>query len=82
MALIRSLLAVLRRTTSRPTGTIIAPPTPWSTRMATSSGRPVLAAHRIEAAVNREIAAANTVRAPYRSAAQPLIGMNTAKVTR
>ena len=39
MALTSSDLAVVRSTTSRPTGTIIAPPTPCSTRVPVSIGR-------------------------------------------
>ncbi|HEX3955477.1 MAG TPA: hypothetical protein VHZ03_02465 [Trebonia sp.] len=35
--LIRSALAVVPSTARRPTGTIIAPPAPWTTRQATSS---------------------------------------------
>lgn len=73
---------VLRNTTSRPTGTIIAPPRPCSVRAAVKAGRLPLAAHSSEDSVNTMIAAANTRRAPKRSAIQPLIGMNTVSATR
>ena len=82
MARIRPSLGVARSTASRPTGTIIAPPMPCSTRAAANAGRVLVVAHRTEAAVNTAIALPNTVRRPKRSAAQPLIGMNTASVSR
>ena len=46
----------------RPTGTIIAPPTPWSTRIATSSPKVWLAAQPSEASVNTAIADSSTHR--------------------
>jgi hypothetical protein len=73
-------LAVVRSTTSRPTGTIIAPPAPCRTRVAVSTSRLGAAAHAAEASVNSAIASVNTRRAPNRSASQPLIGMSTARV--
>ncbi len=82
MAVISSLLLTLRISTSRPTGTIIAPPAPCSSRAPTRKARPGAAAHRIEPAVNSTIAARNTVRLPYRSAARPLAGISTARLTR
>src|ERR1700754_2803815 len=81
MARTRSGLAVVRSTTRRPTGTIIAPPAPCSTRVAVSIGRLVASAHPAEATVNITSAAMNTRRAPKRSASQPLIGMSTASVS-
>src|SRR5262249_61377574 len=78
----RSCFWVLRSTTRRPTGTIIAPPTPWRIRAAVNAGRLVLAAHTTEATVKVAIAEANTVRAPNRSVSQPLAGMKTATVRR
>src|SRR3954471_296275 len=78
MARIRSVLAVVRRTTSRPTGTIIAPPMPMRTRAATSSARLGAAAQPIEATVKTATAVVKIRRAPYRSASHPLIGMRTA----
>ena len=81
MARTSSLLAVVRSTTSRPTGTIIAPPMPCSTRVATSIGRFTANAQPIEASVKIAIAVPKTRRAPNRSASQPLIGMSTASVS-
>ncbi len=72
---------VERSSTSRPTGTIIAPPRPWKTRAAISVGRPVEAPQRIEPSVKTTIAEQNTVRAPILSATQPEAGMNTASVS-
>ena len=46
----------------RPTGTIIAPPTPWSTRIAASSVNVWLAAQPSDAAVNTAIAETITRR--------------------
>ena len=73
---------MLRSTTSRPTGTIMAPPMPCRMRAAVKLHRLSLAAHRAEARVKTTIAAAKTERAPNRSATQPLAGMNTASVSR
>ena len=39
MALTISLRSTVRSSTSRPTGTIIAPPMPWRIRAATSEGQ-------------------------------------------
>ncbi len=64
----RSLFVLDRSTASRPTGTIIAPPTPCSTRIATSIGSDTLAAHPMDASVNTAMAATNTRRVPNRSA--------------
>ena len=64
MAVTSSSLATERSRTSRPTGTIIAPPRPCSSRAATSSGNELLSPHRIEPPRNTTIAARNTVRAP------------------
>ncbi len=49
-----------RSSTSRPTGTIIAPPRPWNTRAAISVGSECEAPHRIEPRVKTTIAARNT----------------------
>ena len=69
---------MVRSTTSRPTGTIIAPPTPCSTRVDGQHGEVGGEGAAAEARVNTAIAATNTRRAPNRSASQPLIGMSTA----
>ncbi len=74
--------ATERSSTSRPTGTIIAPPTPCRMRAATRKARSSARPHRIEPTVNTAIAARNTVRVPNRSAIQPLAGMNTARLSR
>ena len=77
-----SALSAARRTTRRPTGTIIAPPMPCSTRATVSSPRLVLSAQRPEDTVNRPMAAENTNRAPKRSAIHPLTGMKTPRASR
>ena len=71
-----------RRITSRPTGTIIAPPIPCSTRAPTNCGKLSERPHRIEPTVNSAIAARNTVRVPNRSATLPLAGMKTARLSK
>ncbi len=78
----RCCFSVLRSTIRRPTGTIMAPPAPCSTRATVNSHSVPLAAQTTEASVNATIAQANTMRAPNRSATQPLAGMNTATVSR
>ncbi len=65
----------------RPTGTIIAPPTPCTKRASTSVVSEVEAAHSSEPAMKMMMAARNTVRAPKRSATQPQMGMNTPRPT-
>jgi len=65
----------------RPTGTIIAPPMPWSTRQATSMLMSTATAHSSEPRLNSAIAEAKTRRVPKRSAIQPLIGMKTARLS-
>ena len=82
MAPTRADFSVVRSTVSRPTGTIIAPPSPCSTRAATNGHRPVHRPHSIDAPVKIAIALTNTSRVPNRSATQPLSGMNTARVSR
>ena len=78
----RSAFALNRSTASRPTGTIIAPPTPCSTRIATSIPNEVLNAHPSDATVNTTTAVRKTGRMPNRSAIQPLAGIRTAAVSR
>jgi len=77
-----SSLAAVDSTMFRPTGTIIAPPAPCSTRIATSSPRLVLDAQPTEARVNSAIAVKNTGRFPYRLVSQPDSGISTARVSR
>ena len=64
------------------TGVIIAPPMPCTIRASTKCQSWADSAQPIEPMMNTAIAAANTVRAPNRSAVQPLIGMNTASESR
>lgn len=71
-----------RRTTSCPTGTIIAPPRPCRIRPATKTPKPGLAAQSTEANVNSTIAVQNTRRAPNRETSHPPTGMNVATVIR
>src|SRR5665213_3436848 len=73
---------VARRTTNRPTGTIIAPPAPCATRMMLNSVRLVLKEQSTEASVKRAMAKRNVCRAPRRAANQPLTGMSAATVAR
>ena len=82
MARINSPLGTVRSMTRRPTGTIMAPPTPCSSRATIKAPSDCAAPHMSELAVNTAMAAANTDRAPKRSATQPLTGMNTARLER
>ena len=68
MASTSSSAATLRSSTSRPTGTIMAPPRPWTNRAATSIGRLPLWPQRIEPMVNTAMASRKIRRAPNRSA--------------
>ncbi len=77
-----SCFGALRSTTSRPTGVIIAPPSPCRTRASTNPSSELDSPQAIEPAVKTAMALANTVRAPKRSAAQPLTGMKTARLRR
>ncbi len=79
MARISFSLGVEPTTISRATGVIIAPPIPWRMREATSASRFRDSPHRAEPARNTTMAVMNTRRAPKRSAAQPLAGVNTAR---
>ncbi len=73
-------LAKVRTRVSRPTGTIIAPPQPCSTRQATSRVDVARQPAQERAQGEQAMAEANTRRVPNRSAIQPLIGMNTARL--
>ena len=66
--------SIVRTSTRRPTGVIIAPPQPWTMRAATNCGSVLDRPHRIEPSMKTTMAARNTVRAPKRSAAQPEAG--------
>src|SRR4051794_345487 len=82
MARTSSDFSTVRSSTRRPTGTIIAPPTPCRMRAPTKPKNEVLRPHRIEPSMKTAIAIRNTCRAPNRSAIQPLAGMNTARLRR
>ena len=77
-----SVFAAVRSSSSRPTGTIIAPPKPCRMRAATRNDRLSARPHSTDATVKITIAARNTLRAPKRSAIQPLAGMNTARLSK
>ena len=66
------------RITSRPTGTIMAPPRPCTMRKSTRSFSPCAKPQAADPSTNTMMAARKIVRAPKRSAIQPEIGMNTA----
>src|ERR1700752_1939326 len=82
IAFTSALLSIDRTSTSRPTGVIIAPPMPCRVRAITKSVPEGYNAQPIEPIMNTAIARENTVRAPKRSAVQPLAGMNTASDNR
>ena len=71
-----------RKRTSRPTGIIIAPPSPWTMRAATRLARFGANAHSTEPPLKTPMAILNTVLAPNRSAAVPLAGMKMARLSR
>jgi len=71
-----------RRITSRPTGTIMAPPIPWMMRAPTSVAIELEKPQRIEPMVKIAIAARKTLRAPCLSASQPEAGRKTAMARR
>ena len=77
-----SPLGKARSTTSRPTGTSSAPPTPWTTRAATSTCRLGDTAQASEPRLNSPIAHRNTVLVPKRSASHPEAGISKATVSR
>jgi hypothetical protein len=78
MALTSSRRSTLRTRMRRATGVIMAPPTPWMMRATTNSQSEPESAQPIEPSMKTPIAVRNTVRAPKRSAVQPLTGMQTA----
>ena len=65
----------------RETGTIMAPPTPCTTRAATRSGSVVDAAQRPDPITNMARAERKTRLVPKVSASQPLRGMSRATVS-
>ena len=74
-------LGAVRSTISLPTGTIIAPPTPCRMRARIKCGSVPQRPQSTEASVKTAIAVEKTVRAPKRSATQPLMGIKTASVS-
>ena len=82
MALISSRLSTLRTRIRRATGVIMAPPMPSTMRATTKWASDCDSAQPIEPSMNTAMAARNTVRAPKRSAVQPLTGMKTASESR
>ena len=81
MARINSDLAKVRTMVSRPTGSIIAPPQPCRMRLATSQWMSVEMPHKNEPRMKMAMADPNTRRVPNRFAIQPLMGMNTARLS-
>ncbi len=82
MASMSLLFSTVRTRTRRPTGVIIAPPMPWMKRATTKCHRAPAKAQPTEPSTKTMIAVENVVRAPNRSAIQPLIGMKTASASR
>src|SRR6202046_65436 len=82
IAVTSSDLAMFFRTIRRRTGTIMAPPNPCRMRDATNSGSEFEKPQNTEPVVKIRIAVRKTVRAPNRSAIQPLIGMKTARLSK
>ena len=87
--MIRTVEAFARRSGAKarnsmavPTGVIIPPPTPCSTRNATSSHRPVACPHSADATVKTAIANRNVRLVPKRSPIQPEAGIHTARLSR
>ncbi len=76
-----SLRGKARSTTSRPTGSISAPPSACSTRDATSWLKLVDSAQSSEPRENSTMAATKIRRLPKRSAIQPDAGINKATVS-
>ncbi len=81
IALTSSALGKVRTRVSRPTGTIMAPPSPCSRRLATRNEIWLVTPHNSEPSVKTAMAAAKTRRVPKRSAIQPDIGMKTARLS-
>ena len=71
-----------RNSIASPTGAIIPPPTPCSTRKTSSSASDAAMPHSADAAVNTTIAESSTHLPPNRSPSQPDAEMNTARLTR
>jgi hypothetical protein len=76
-----SLFFVVRTSTRRPTGVIIAPPMPCRKRATTNSIRPDEIAQKMEPTTKTQMARRKMRLAPNLSAIHPLIGMKTASDT-
>ena len=81
MARIKSPLGWVRSTAKRPTGSIMAPPTPCTTRAAIKKLSDGDSAHSTEPSTNTAIAQPNTRLVPKRSAIQPDAGISMAVVS-
>ncbi len=82
MASTRLRLSTLRISTSRPTGAIMAPPMPCTKRAITKLCSESESAQPIDPMMKTAMARRKTVRAPNRSAVQPLPGMKIASASR
>src|SRR3979409_1594603 len=82
IALTSALLSIERSNTNRPTGVIMAPPMPCRMRAITKWVTLEDSAQPIDPTMKTAMAIENTMRAPKRSAVQPLAGMNTASDSR
>ena len=78
MALISSDFGTERTRMSRPTGTIMAPPNPWQMRAMMSWLKSCEKPQAIDDRVKIAIASRKMLRAPKRSATQPLMGRKAA----
>ena len=82
ITLSKSCLGMPRTSNILPTGTIMAPPMPCTTRQTTSSPSVPERAQVSELRVKTMTDDMNMRLAPKRSAAQPLIGTNTAAASK
>ena len=82
IALTRFCRPTVRISTSRPTGDIMAPPMPWKNRATTKCASDCEKAQPIDPIMNTTMAVPKMVRAPKRSAIQPLAGMKIASASR
>ncbi|MNZ82358.1 hypothetical protein D3C78_1010540 [compost metagenome] len=81
MAETSSLRLVVRSSTRRPTGVIIAPPMPCRKRESTNSNTDEDTAQQIDPTTKTPMAKRKIFFAPYLSAIQPLMGMKIASAT-
>ncbi len=76
-----SSLGMVRSSSRRPTGTIMAPPRPCNRRDATRKDRLWACPHSADPTVKIRMALQKTGLVPKRSATLPLAGMNTARLS-